>query len=131
MTEPMASADDPKAWLAKSRGDILCIENNLAAAKVPWEAVAFHAQQAVEKALKGILVSRRADLPHTHDLGYLLDCCRAAGLQMTHLQEECDRLTPYAVGLRYPGAGPDIEEAEARKAAASAGRIVDEIERLL
>jgi len=34
----------------------------------------FHAQQAVEKALKGYLVSKNCfDFPKTHDLGRLLD----------------------------------------------------------
>ncbi len=127
----MSSADDPQAWLAKARADILCIDNNLAAAQVPWDALAFHAQQAVEKALKARLVSRKADLPRTHDLGLLLERCTAAGAAMPHLEADCDLLTPYAVGLRYPGAGPDISEAEGRAAVAIARRIVDEIARLL
>ncbi len=38
-----------RAWVHKADSDFLCIENNLAAAHVPWDAVAFHALQGVEK----------------------------------------------------------------------------------
>lgn len=33
-------------WLGKAESDLLCIENNVAARRVPWDAVVFHAQQA-------------------------------------------------------------------------------------
>lgn len=74
----MSPADDPKAWMAKAHSDMLCIDNNLAAQQVPWDTVVYHAQQAVEKTLKAFLISRRAPMPHTHDLGRLLDDCVAA-----------------------------------------------------
>ena len=45
-----------KAWLVKAENDLLNIENNLAAAQVPWDTVSFHAQQAAEKLLKAFLV---------------------------------------------------------------------------
>jgi|GEM_PF-7115413 len=57
----MSGEGDPKAWMAKVRSDMLCIENNLAAKHVPWDAVAYHAQQAAEKALKAFRGPRRAD----------------------------------------------------------------------
>ena len=44
---------DYRAWMAKAEHDLLNIENNLAAARVPWDTVCFHAQQAAEKLLKG------------------------------------------------------------------------------
>ena len=43
------------AWLEKADSDLLCIENNIAADRVPWDAVVFHAQQAGEKVLKALL----------------------------------------------------------------------------
>src|SRR5436309_7755862 len=47
----MSDADHPQAWIEKAESDFLCIENNLAAKRVPWDVVAFHAQQAAEKML--------------------------------------------------------------------------------
>jgi HEPN domain-containing protein len=43
------------AWLQKADNDLLAADNNLAASKVPFDAVCFHCQQAAEKSLKGLL----------------------------------------------------------------------------
>lgn len=45
-----------RAWLRKVDSDLLNVENNLAAGRVPWDTVCFHAQQAAEKSLKALLV---------------------------------------------------------------------------
>jgi HEPN domain-containing protein len=63
------------AWLAKAENDLLNIENNLSARRVPWDTICFHAQQAAEKLLKGFLVSHGRELIRTHDLIALLSAC--------------------------------------------------------
>lgn len=66
------------AWLEKADSDLLCIENNIAASRVPWDAVVFHAQQAGEKVLKALLVAAGATVPRTHDL---VACSPSCGRQ--------------------------------------------------
>jgi HEPN domain-containing protein len=70
--------------------------------------VGFHAQQAVEKALKAAIASRDEEFPFTHDLGLLMQLCQDAGLELPADLAEADRLTPYAATVRYglgdPGA---------------------------
>ncbi len=119
----MSDPDDPQSWLAKARNDLQCIRNNLIAATIPWDTVAFHAQQAAEKMLKAFLVSRGQTVPRTHDLGRLLGECLVAGAPLSALSADCDLLTPYAVVMRYPGLQPDVDEHEARKAVDAANRI--------
>lgn len=46
------------AWLRKAESDWLNIGNNLAAPRVPWDTVCFHAHQATEKTLKALIVQR-------------------------------------------------------------------------
>jgi HEPN domain-containing protein len=41
-------------WLKKAENDRLNIENDLAAQKIPWDTVCFHAQQIAEKLLKAL-----------------------------------------------------------------------------
>jgi len=66
------------------------------------EIIAFHAQQAVEKALKGFLISRKCfDFPKTHDLGRLLDLAESFEPELSSLDAIIE-LTPYAVEMRYP-----------------------------
>jgi HEPN domain-containing protein len=63
--------------------------------------VGFHAQQAVEKALKAVLASRAADFPFTHNIGLLMQLCDDAGVELPASLGDADLLTPYGVALRY------------------------------
>lgn len=84
--------------------------DDAAAAKalLPIESIAdaiigFHAQQAVEKALKAALAMEGADFPFTHDLGLLAELCEASGIALPNDLQEVDRLSPYGVQIRYAG----------------------------
>jgi HEPN domain-containing protein len=54
----MSDPDNWRVWLDKAANDLLNIDNNVRSAAVPWDTVCFHAQQAAEKLLKGLLVAR-------------------------------------------------------------------------
>lgn len=88
------------AWLRKADNDLLNIENNLAAARVPWDTVCFHAQQAAEKLLKGFLIFHRHEPQRTHNLVTLLADCVQIDAGLASLEEDCGRLTDYAVAAR-------------------------------
>lgn len=66
------------------------------------EALCFHAQQAAEKALKSVLVSRSVPVPRTHSIGALLDLVAQHASVSSHLRQAA-ALTEYAVTTRYPG----------------------------
>ena len=50
-------------WLAKARVDLEVCDTLAAHDANLWEAVAFHAQQAAEKALKAVLVWHQVEFP--------------------------------------------------------------------
>lgn len=127
----MSDPDDPAAWMGKADEDLLCIDNNLAAARVPWELVAYHAQQAAEKALKALLVRHRQDVPFTHDLVRLLNQCAGVAPTLAAHGAACRELNRCALPSRYPGDAPGVTEDEARDVVGKARRIVDEIRPLL
>lgn len=86
-------------WLAKARADLDAARLLRTNPEIPTEIVAFHYQQAAEKALRGLLAARGVVPPHIHDLRALL-----ARLGPTLLpQDEAEGLTPFAVLSRYPG----------------------------
>jgi HEPN domain-containing protein len=64
-------------------------------------AVGFHAQQAVEKALKVAIVLAEVELPRTHDLEVLTEQIETTGTQLPDKLAGIDWLTPWAVALRY------------------------------
>jgi HEPN domain-containing protein len=61
----------------------------------------FHAQQAVEKSMKAVLLLRTADFPFTHNLGLLWDLCTQHDLVCPISKFDVTQLTPYAVEGRY------------------------------
>jgi HEPN domain-containing protein len=127
----MSDPDDAGAWIAKAANDLLNIENNLRADEVPWDTLCFHAQQAAEKLLKALLVERGQIVPRTHDLSALIGLCAAADFPVEAIQEDCQRLQPYAVLTRYPGSPFEPDDAEARLPAEAARRIYEAVQEML
>jgi HEPN domain-containing protein len=71
------------------------------AADIGDSAVGLHAQQAVEKALKAVLVLAEVELPRTHDLELLVEQTEAAGIEVPSELADVAWLTPWAGPLRY------------------------------
>lgn len=76
-------------------------------------ALGFHAQQAVEKALKAVLAARSDEFPWTHDLQLLLRRLDTAGVEVPSIVHDARRLTPWAVEFRYGETIDDVLDREA------------------
>lgn len=63
--------------------------------------IGFHAQQAVEKALKVALVLADSELPRTHDLELLMEQIKATRTTVPDQLSDIEWLTPWAAELRY------------------------------
>jgi HEPN domain-containing protein len=105
------SAED---WLRHARSDLAMAQLTPPPGALP-EALCFHAQQAVEKALKALLVTRSVPLPRTHNIGNLLDLVSQHVAVPPHLRSAA-LLTEYAVAARYPGASEAVETSEREEA---------------
>ncbi len=99
-----------REWLNKADEDYRVAERELAAEPPAFAAVCFHAQQAVEKAMKALLVDFGADFPRTHDLKFLLDLIKGKTPVFNNLEEALVNLSVSAVEVRYPGSKPDRHE---------------------
>jgi HEPN domain-containing protein len=112
-----------RGWVRKAEGDLLNIENNLTAARVPWDTVCFHAQQAAEKLLKGFLVFHGQTPPRIHDLIALLAACARIDPGLATLEADCAKLTDFAILARYPTGVAEPEAEDGHAAVAAARRI--------
>lgn len=65
--------------LALAREDLVSAEALDKEGRVWDSPVGFHAQRAVDKALKAAIASRNLEFPFTHDLGLLMTCHRVGG----------------------------------------------------
>ena len=109
--------DDPKAevvriWIKKADHDLQNIANNLSASDIPTDTLCFHAQQAIEKIFKGLMVAHGLSISKTHDLSKLLNDISQIAPDLLAYQSELEEISEYSVSARYPDAlyEPSIEE---------------------
>ena len=64
-------------------------------------ALGFHAQQAIEKALKAVCVLREIEFRRTHDLAALAELIRAGDVNLPVSVDALRLINPFAVEFRY------------------------------
>ena len=93
-----------QAWLDKAYQD----ERAFYLLRVPalnlGETAAFHAQQAVEKWLKALLVFHNINFRKTHDINVLINLLTPVYDELTSIEFNISSLllSEYAVDIRYP-----------------------------
>jgi HEPN domain-containing protein len=102
--------NDYKIWLDRAKSS-LAISKNKSGEGIFFEDLCFQAQQAVEKAVKGLLIFYNVEPEKTHNLVLLIN---ELSKYFTVPDEINDTviLNDYAVQTRYPGEYTPIEEDE-------------------
>ena len=85
----------------RARSNLALAKNRIPGAYL--EDLCFEAQQAAEKAVKAVLISRDVEYPYAHDLARLLSMPEDAGESVPCVVRKAEELTPYALITRYPG----------------------------
>lgn len=100
-------------WISKAEGDFVSAGRELRARKTPnYDSACFHAQQCVEKYIKGIMQEADIAFGKTHDLNRLLDTCLSQYPLWEGFRPDMAMLTQYAVLFRYPGESATKTEAK-------------------
>lgn len=119
----------PADWLRYAYSDL-----ELARVKRPpkvlFEGLCFHAQQAVEKALKAVLIAKGVPPTKTHNIRTLLDLLPPDVVPPEEV-EDAAGLTDYAVISRYPGDFESIDEKEYKETVQLAETVVFRAERII
>lgn len=87
--------------------------------------VVFHAQQAVEKAIKGFLAWHDRPFRKTHDIGEVGALCAEIDPSLLGILDRATPLTEYAWRFRYPGEPDEPSKEEASQALALAREVYD------
>jgi HEPN domain-containing protein len=101
-------------WLRIARSD-LALARVPAQGEILRETLCFHAQQAVEKSLKAVLVDGGVAFPRTHSIERLIDLLPEQILRAPWLMESA-KLSIYATTFRYPGEEEALTELEYQEA---------------
>lgn len=135
--QPGDPPDSLDGWIAVAERDMR-LARHLTSDFAEWkEGISFHSQQASEKYLKALIISRRARPARTHKLARLVRHLRKLGIDLGDLDNDASFLSRFAVDVRYPdGDNPrsardiirvveplEVTEAQARQAFAIAERI--------
>ena len=114
----------PGEWLSHAESDLALARLASGSKDILPEQVCFHAQQAAEKALKAVLLSKRIEFPLVHDIEELLELAKQGGVTLPPPVAGAGLLTPYAVEARYPGSLEEITPADVGKALRAAESVL-------
>jgi HEPN domain-containing protein len=110
-------------WIAYARSDLALARSPAPPAEVLPEALCYHAQQAVEKAIKAVLVAHDIDFPKSHDIAALRGLLPPI-LRLDPSLREAATLTDYAVAARYPGEREPLDPGDVVRASELAAAVV-------
>ena len=121
--------DDPREWLNRARSNLARAE--LWTKGVYLEDLCFDAQQAAEKAVKGLLLARGVQHPFIHDLAALFSMVEEAGVDVPTDVFAAATLTRYATVTRYPGHTRPVTEEDHEQAVELSRGVVRWVERVM
>jgi HEPN domain-containing protein len=127
MPHDLALIAETRAWLEKAAEDLAAAALDLAANPPLCADTAFHAQQAVEKALKAFLTWHGREFRKTHNLIELGQHGAEVDSDLEPLLRKAAPLTEYAWKFRYPGDPERPSQQEAEEALAIARRVYDAV----
>jgi len=107
--------NEVKEWLQKAEQDLVAARVLLKNDPPVLEPACFRCQQAVEKALKAFLVWKGISFEEVHNLTYLMDLCELQEPGFVSLRDVAEKLSPYAVKIRYPTKSVKVTKKRHRK----------------
>jgi HEPN domain-containing protein len=100
---PRDEVDVANVLLTKARDDEAALRALSEHPEVPDEVVGFHAQQAVEKQIKAVLMAHAIRFDKTHELSYLVGLIEENKIDAPPALEEAEMLTDWTVDFHYEG----------------------------
>lgn len=101
MSSPGPERDFARTLVGKASEDLDALNALHERGGIADAILGFHAQQAVEKALKALLVDHGWELRRTHDLQFLIEQAASLDIGLPEILASAGWLTPWAAELRY------------------------------
>ena len=114
-----------KQWIMRADDDLRLAKLILKDNDPAYWAIAFHAQQCAEKALKGVLTFHDIRAGKTHNIENLLRLSSPVVDGLEKLKEQAKTLSTYGVDSRYPVPHGDVSNNEAIEAVETAKKIFE------
>ena len=130
MTRKRLQPDNPVEWLNRAKSSLALAKQR--SRDIYLEDLCFQAQQAAEKAIKAVYISKKLVFPYIHDIAQLLAALEKEGVIIPNDIKTASTLTLYAAHTRYPGLeeGP-IRDEEYQEALTLAEHVVVWAEKIM
>ena len=130
MSGPRYEADDCREWRARAKSNL-----RLASVRdkvVYSEELCFNAQQAAEKAIKGVFVKYGREFPYTHTPARLLNLLADAAVVEVPVEvARAADLTRFAFEARYPSVAREVTDEQYSEAFQTADAFVRWAEKII
>ena len=120
-----AKLEMTRQWIMRADDDLRLAELIQKDNDPIYWAIAFHAQQCAEKALKGVLTFHDIRAGKTHNIENLLRLSLPVVDGLEKLKEQAKTLSTYAIDSRYPVPHGDVSSNEAIEAVGTARKIFE------
>jgi HEPN domain-containing protein len=121
--------DNPVEWLNRAKSSLALAKQ--CSREIYSEDLCFQAQQAAEKAIKAVYISKKIAFPYIHDISQLLTTLEKEGVIIPNNIKTASTLTLYAAQTRYPGLEGPVSDDEYHKALVLAERVVVWVEKTM
>ena len=128
----MSNLDDAKAWLVYAQRDYdIALHLSITFRPLPVENICYGCQQAIEKALKSILIYHTGDAPKVHDIATLRKLCKEHTGKITLPHNIVRTLTRFATKSRYPDEVYDFTESDVELALKYSKQVLGKVTQFL
>jgi HEPN domain-containing protein len=114
-----------RIWLKRAKSNLQIAKAGKVFDDILYEDLCFDCEQAVEKALKALLVSIDISFPRTHSISHLIELIEEHNIEVPDEIMNSISLTAYAVSTRYPGDFEPVDEQEYQEALETAKNVFD------
>ena len=122
MTRKRLQPDNPVEWLNRAKSSLALAKQR--SREIYAEDLCFQAQQAAEKAIKAVYISKKVAFPYIHDISQLLAALEKENVIIPNNIKTASTLTLYAAQTRYPGLEGPVSDEEYHEALVLAERVV-------
>jgi HEPN domain-containing protein len=120
-----------RIWLKRANSNLQIAKAGKVFEDILYEDLCFDCEQAVEKALKALLVSIEVSFPRTHSISHLIELIEENGVMVPDEIKDSISLTAYAVSTRYPGDFEPVDEQEYLEALETAKKVIDWVRKII
>jgi HEPN domain-containing protein len=120
-----------RIWLKRAKSNLLIAKAGKVFEDILYEDLCFDCEQAVEKALKALLVSIDVSFPRTHSIGHLIELIEEHSITVPDEIKDSSSLTAYAVSTRYPGNFEPIDEQEYQETLETAEKVFTWVRKII